>query len=61
MCAILISKALRLARVKEGSHSFTCHPCLSTSCQRNCVERSKTKVALLVLTTLRGQIGISKN
>ena len=22
----LISKALRLARVNEGSHSFTCHP-----------------------------------
>jgi len=25
MCAILISKVLRLARVNEGSHSFTCH------------------------------------
>jgi len=28
---ILIAKALRLARVNEGSHSFTCHPHLSTS------------------------------
>jgi len=26
MCAIHIPKALRLARVNEGSHSFTCHP-----------------------------------
>ena len=26
MCAILISKALRLARINEGSHSFTCYP-----------------------------------
>ena len=26
MYAILIAKALRLARVNEGSHSFTCHP-----------------------------------
>jgi len=26
MSVILISKALRLARVNEGSHSFTCHP-----------------------------------
>jgi len=26
MFAILISKALRMARVNEGSHSFTCHP-----------------------------------
>ena len=26
MCAMLISKTLRLARVKEGSHSFTCQP-----------------------------------
>jgi len=26
MCAILISKALRLACVNEGSQSFTCHP-----------------------------------
>jgi len=26
MRAILISEALRLARVNEGSHSFTCHP-----------------------------------
>jgi len=26
MCAILIFKALRLARVNEVSHSFTCHP-----------------------------------
>ena len=25
-CALLISKALKLARVNEGSHSFTCHP-----------------------------------
>ena len=24
--SILISKALRMARVNEGSHSFTCHP-----------------------------------
>jgi len=26
MCVILISKELRLARVNDGSHSFTCHP-----------------------------------
>jgi len=26
VCAILISKALRLAHVSEGSHSITCHP-----------------------------------
>jgi len=26
MCAILLSKALRLARVNTGSRSFTCHP-----------------------------------
>ena len=26
MCVILVSKALRLARVNEGSRSFTCHP-----------------------------------
>ena len=26
MCAILISKALGLARVNEASHSFSCHP-----------------------------------
>ena len=26
MCRILISKALRLAHVSEGSHSFTYHP-----------------------------------
>jgi len=26
MCAILISKALSMARVNEWSHSFTCHP-----------------------------------
>ena len=26
MCAILITKALRLAHVNEGSHCFTCHP-----------------------------------
>jgi len=25
MRAIVISKGLRLARVNEGSHSFTCH------------------------------------
>ena len=30
MCVILISKALRLARVNEGSHSFTCCTRLST-------------------------------
>jgi len=24
--AILVSKALRLARVNQESHSFTCHP-----------------------------------
>jgi len=32
MCMILISKALRLTRVNEGSHSFTCnlhvYPCM---------------------------------
>jgi len=26
MCAILITKELRLTRVNEGSHSSTCHP-----------------------------------
>ena len=26
MCAILISKALRLICVNEESHNFTCHP-----------------------------------
>ena len=26
MFVILVSEALRLARVNEGSHSFTCHP-----------------------------------
>jgi len=25
MCATLISKAPRLARINDGSHSFTCH------------------------------------
>jgi len=25
MSAILISKVLRMARINEGSHSFTCH------------------------------------
>ena len=34
MCAVLISKALRLAGVNERSYSFTCHPHVYTQVER---------------------------